>query len=128
MENKDTEGLRYYKWSEFDCKYEKGSAYKFMERKPVLLLDGYVTKTRYELPVILAYTSPKGASKLMLPSRSSHRVGMAIRVKVLNEKKRMSLVSYLILNGVRRISFNDESVYFDTDDLKGPILSSRFEG
>ena len=124
---KDTEGLKYYKWSEFDCPLEKGSAYKFMERLPVLLLDSYVTKTRYNIEVLEAYMSPKYADKHK-PSRSSHRVGHAIRVKITAPDKRMKFVSYLIHQGVRRIGFDNESVYYDTDDLKRPMLTYDFVG
>ncbi len=122
MFTSDTEGLDYLRWSQFDSPDEEGSGYKFMERTPVLLLDKYVRKTRYILDIQLAYTSPKYANQYILPSNSSHRVGLAVRIKILNQKKRMSLASFLINEGVRRIAFTKDYLYFDTDTLKAPML------
>jgi len=125
--NNNTEGLKYLQWSDFDCPLEEGSGYRFMERLPVLLLDRYITKTRYNIEVLEAYMSPKYADKFK-PSRSSHRVGHAIRVKITAPDKRMKFVSFLIHQGVRRIGFDDISVYYDTDDLKKPFLTYGFKG
>ena len=124
----NTEGLDYLTWDMFDCPYEKGSAVKFMERLPVLILDKYVKKTRCIIEIDLAYTSPKYADAYPLPSRSSHRVGNAVRIRCLNEKKRMKLIAFLVIEGVRRISFTNDDVYFDTDGLKAPFINQGFIG
>lgn len=123
----NTEGLKYLKWSDFDCPLEEGSGYRFMERLPVLILDQYITKTRYNINVLEAYMSPMYADKHK-PSRSSHRVGMAIRVGITAPDKRMKFIAFLIHQGVRRIGFDDESVYYDTDDLKRPMIVFGFNG
>jgi|TARA_R110000787_G_scaffold15296_3_gene47273 hypothetical protein len=121
--NKDIEGLDYLQWSLFDSKDEVGSGYKFMERKPVLILDKYVKKTRYILEIELAYVSPIEGNKNNLAMRDSHRVGHAVRLRMISPKKRMHLVAFLIKEGVRRIAFSKEYLYFDTDDLKEPMLN-----
>ena len=123
----NTEGLKYLKWSDFDCPLEEGSGYRFMERLPVLILDMYITKTRYNIDVLEGYMSPKYADKIK-PSRSSHRVGHAIRVSITAPDKRMKFIAFLIHQGVRRIGFDEVSVYYDTDDLKRPFLTYGFKG
>ena len=127
MTTNNTEGLRYLQWSEFDCPEEKGSGYRFMERLPVLILDKYITKTRYNIQVLEGYMSPKYANKHK-PARSSHRVGHAVRVKITAPDKRMKFIAFLIHEGVRRIGFDEVSVYYDTDDLKRPFLTYGFKG
>jgi len=124
----NTSGLTHLTWDLFDCPLQEGSAIKFMERTPVLLLDKYVRKTGRTLTINLAYTSPEFAKKKPLPSKSSHRVGLAVRVKCLNSKFRMQLISFLLFEGVRRISFSRDEIYFDTDPLKAPMLEYGFEG
>ncbi len=118
----DCEGLTYLRWSMFDSPDHLGSGKKFMEREPVLILDRIVAKTDMSLNITLAYTTPSYADKKRLISTDSHRVGKAVRIRVLNPKKRMKLISLLILEGVRRIAVDRNQVYFDTDDLKEDAL------
>lgn len=105
-------------WSLFDSPDEKGSGYKFMERQPVYILDRIVKRTRRNFNIILGYTTPSYATKYGLSSKDSHRVGRAVRIKILNPQKRMDLVRLLILEGVTRIAIAKDLVYYDTDDLK----------
>ena len=114
----DIEGLDYLQWSLFDSPDEKGSGYKFMEREPVYILDRIVKKTRRNFNIILGYTTPSYANKYGLSSKDSHRVGRAVRLRILNPQKRMDLVRLLILEGVTRIAVAKDIVYYDTDDLK----------
>lgn len=116
--NLDIEGLDYLQWSMFDSPDEIGSGYKFMERQPVYILDKIVKKTRRNFDVLLGYTSPSYANKIPLATNNSHRIGKAIKLRVLNPKKRMDLVRLLILEGVSRVAISRDEVYFDTDDLK----------
>ena len=116
--NLDIEGLDYLQWSLFDSPDEIGSGYKFMERQPVYILDKIVKKTRRNFDVLLGYTSPSYANKLSLANNNSHRIGKAIKLRVLNPKKRMDLIRLLILEGVSRIAVSNDVVYYDTDDLK----------
>jgi len=116
--NLDIEGLDYLQWSLFDSPDEIGSGYKFMERQPVYILDKIVKKTRRNFDVLLGYTSLSYANKLSLATNNSHRIGRAIKLRVLNPKKRMDLIRLLILEGVSRIAVSNDVVYYDTDDLK----------
>ncbi len=116
--NLDIEGLDYLQWSLFDSPDEIGSGYKFMERQPVYILDKIVKKTRRNFDILLGYTSPSYANKLSLATNNSHRIGKAIKLRVLNPKKRMDLIRLLILEGVSRIAVSNDVVYYDTDDLK----------
>lgn len=126
----DTTGLEFLRWSQFDCpQYDgEGTGLKFMERKPVLLLDKYVRKTGRNLTINQGYVSKRFADNNGYPSNSSHRVGLAVRVKCLNPKFRMELIAFLVNEGVRRISFNSKEVYFDTDTLKAPMMNYGFRG
>ena len=113
----NTEGLVHLYWELFDSPDSEGSAFNFMERKPVLILDDIVMENRWWKPKIeLAYTSKMYADILGLPTSSSHRVGKAIRLRVTNPKMRMFVVKHLILRGVVRIGVGMKHVYFDTDD------------
>ncbi len=114
----DIEGLDYLQWSLFDSPDEKGSGYKFMERQPVYILDKIVKKTRRNFNIILGYVTPSYGNKYGLSSKDSHRVGRAVRIKILNPQKRMDLVRLLIIEGVTRIAVAKDMVYYDTDDLK----------
>jgi len=126
----NTTGLEFLTWDMFDCPNVggEGTGLKFMERKPVLILDKFVKETGRKLTINLGYAGPHYATTNGLPSKSSHRVGLAVRVKVLNHKFRMQLIEFLLREGVRRISFMDKEVYFDTDPLKEPMLSYGFRG
>jgi len=114
----DIEGLDYLQWSLFDSPDEIGSGYKFMERQPVYILDKIVKKTRRNFDILLGYTSPNYAKRLLLATNNSHRIGKAVKLRVLNPKKRIDLVRLLILEGVSRIAVSNDVVYYDTDDLK----------
>jgi len=116
--NLDIEGLDYLQWSLFDSPDEIGSGYKFMERQPVYILDKIVKKTRRNFDILLGYTSPNYAKRLLLATNNSHRIGKAVKLRVLNPKKRIDLVRLLILEGVSRIAVSNDVVYYDTDDLK----------
>ena len=116
--NLDIEGLDYLQWSLFDSPDEIGSGYKFMERQPVYILDKIVKKTRRNFDILLGYTSPNYAKRLLLATNNSHRIGKAVKLRVLNPKKRIDLVRLLILEGVSRIAISNDVVYYDTDDLK----------
>jgi hypothetical protein len=126
----NTTGLEFLTWDMFDCPNwdGEGTGLKFMERKPVLLLDEYVRRTGRNLTINLGYVGKHYANTNGLPSNSSHRVGLAVRVKCLNEKFRMQLIAYLMEQGVRRISFNSKEVYFDCDPLKAPMFNYGFRG
>lgn len=118
MDTNDTEGLKYLRWSMFDCPYKAGTGYKFMEREPVLLLDDVVQATQMNLDIRLGYVTPHYAKMRGLVSIDSHRIGKAVKMRILSPKKRMRLVSALILRGVHRIGIDRDMVYFDTDDQK----------
>lgn len=122
-EERNCEGLLYLTWDMFDSPDQPGSGYKYMERECVMILDRVVHKTKMILNVELGYVSPTKAKMMGLTTHDSHRIGKAIRVRVLNPKKRMKLVSMLILLGVRRIALGWETVYFDTDSQKPEWLS-----
>jgi len=117
MEEQDTEGLERLKWSMFDCPYQEGTGYRLMERPPVLILDAIAKEQRLRFDVELGYTSPTYADTIGLISSDPHRAGLAVRIRVLNPKKRMQLVKHLILYGVSRIALSRETVYYDMDPL-----------
>ena len=116
-ESFNTEGLTHLYWELFDSADAKGSAFRFMEREPVLILDDIIKVFQYWRPqVILGYTSKPVADLLGLPTSSSFRVGKAIRLKAKNPKARMFLVENLIIRGVTRIAVCMDYVEFDTDN------------
>lgn len=119
-DKRNCEGLIYLTWDMFDSPDSPGSGYNFMEREPVIILDEVVRRTRRFLNVELAYTSKSYADKLSLVSKDSHRVGKAIRLRVVGTRKRFDLVKHLVDLGVKRIALGRETLYFDTDDLKPP--------
>jgi hypothetical protein len=123
FEVRNCEGLKYLTWSMFDSSDDIGSGYKFMEREPVLILDKVVDITKSTLNIELGYVTPMLASQLFLASNNSHRVGKAIKIRIVGGKKRMRIVKNLIKLGVVRIKISREFVYFDTDDLKQEELS-----
>lgn len=114
------EGLEYLTWDQFDSPDSPGSGYRFMERKPVIILDEITKKTRRTYDIQIGYCTPKQADKLRLASNNSHRVGKAIQLRVIDPKKKMQLIGYLCRFGVERIAVGRDVVYFDTDDLKEP--------
>lgn len=117
-EELDTDGLEYLRWSMFDSPDSEGSAYRFMEREPVYILDRMVKRYRFNLNIELAYTSKSVADKILLPKNSAHRIGRGIRLRCVGPKKRQKIIKALIEQGVNRIGVSKETVYFDTDDLK----------
>lgn len=121
-EQQNREGLMYLTWDMFDSPGDPGSGYRFMEREPVLILDEVVRKTKRFVNVELGYVSKLYADKNNFTTKDSHRVGKAIRLRILNPKKRFEIVKYLIMLDVKRIAVNMQTVYFDTDDLKPPSL------
>ena len=121
--NRNYEGLMYLSWDMFDSPGEEGSGYLFMEREPVLILDRVVSKIRRSIKVDLGYISKTYADKNVFPTKDSHRVGKAVRVRCLNPKKRIAIVKALIELGVERIAVSRDQVYYDTDELKPPMLS-----
>lgn len=125
-EEDDTQGLKFLLWSQFMCKCGKcsvSSGKDYMERLPVLILDDIAREERMRFDVLLAYVCEKSAYKdHFLPVKDSHRVGLAVKIRVLNVKKRLRLIRGLILRGVTRIGINKDSVYFDCDDLKEMAL------
>ena len=118
----DTEGLEYLKWSQFDSPDKAGSGYTYMERLPVLVLDDIIREYRFILDIKLGYVSEAYANKISLPLLDSHRIGKAIKIRVLNPKKRLRLVSALLYRGITRIAVSIDTVYFDTDDQKKDAL------
>jgi len=125
----DTEGLTHLRWSQFMCKCGKcevNSGKLYMERLPVLFLDAISREERMRMDVELGYVCQKSADKVhFLPSKDSHRVGLAIKIRVLNPFKRMKIVRGLVYRGVSRIALSDKSLYFDCDDLKQQALYIR---
>jgi hypothetical protein len=118
----DNEGLGFLLWSQFGCKCGKcsvSSGKDYMERLPILILDDIAREERMRFDVLLAYVCEKSAYKdHFLPTKDSHRVGLAVKIRVLNTQKRLRLVRGLILRGVTRIGIGKDDVYFDCDDLK----------
>jgi len=125
-EEDDTQGLNFLRWSQFMCKCGRckvSSGKDYMERLPILILDDLAREERMRFDVILGYVCDKSAYKdHFLPSKDSHRVGLAARVRVLNVQKRLRFVRGLILRGVTRIGIGKDYVYFDCDDLKSMSL------
>lgn len=117
-EYEDCEGLTFLTWSQFDSPDNKGSGKIFMEREPVLILDEVIRRTRMTLDIRMGYATPKYARMMGLTSKSQHRTGKAILLRVLCPKKRWKLIYNLMELGVTHIGLGREEMYFDTDDLK----------
>ena len=128
-EDDDIQGLQKLRWSQFGCKCcrcDVKSGKNFMERLPVLILDDVSREERMRMDITLAYTCKWASDKVhSLPTKDSHRVGLAVRIRVLNTQKRLRLVRGLILRGVTRIGIGRDDVYFDCDDLKEMSLFIR---
>jgi len=121
-EELDTEGLSVLRWSMFDSPDSKGSGYTYMEREPVVALDRAASRHRFIPNVLLGYTSKLYADKINLASTDSHRVGKAVRIRCVGNKKRIKLIRSLMEQGVQRFAVSSDMVYFDTDDLKHPAF------
>lgn len=120
-ERDDSEGLKKLLWSQFMCKCGRcdvSSGKRLMEKIPVIILDQIAQEERIRFDVELAYICKPHADELVLTSINSHRAGLAVKVRVLNPKKRMLIIRGLIVRGVTRIALNDKYIYFDVDDLK----------
>jgi hypothetical protein len=121
-EQMDREGLRVLRWSMFDSPDAVGSAYRFMEREPVVALDRAAHRYEYRPDVILGYTSKPVADKMGLVSIDSHRIGKAVRIRCVGYKKRLVLIRTLMEQGIMRFAIAKDFVYFDTDELKPPAI------
>ena len=120
-EEEDSEGLSRLLWSQFMCKCGKCSVKtgkNFMERLPVYILDDIAKEERMRFDIELAYVCKTEADKTSIPTRDPHRVGLGVKIRILNAQKRMKLVRGLVVRGVTRIGINDKFIYFDTDDLR----------
>jgi len=128
-EEDDRQGLLFLRWSQFMCKCGKckvSTGKDYMERLPVLILDDVAREERMRFDVTLGYTCKWASDKIhSLPSKDSHRVGLAVKIRILNTQKRLRLVRGLILRGVTRIGIGKDDVYFDCDDLKRMSLFLR---
>ena len=120
----NTEGLTHLYWDLFDSVDSTGSAFRYMEREPILILDDIIKQHQYWRPfVLLGYTSQPVADLLGLPTSSSFRVGKAVRLRAKNPRARMFIVENLIIRGVTRIAASLDYVEFDIDNyLKKPAL------
>ncbi len=122
----DCEGLTYLRWSMFDSPDKVGSGKMFMEREPVLILDDVIRLTKMNWianNIKLGYTSKWYADRNRIATNSSHRVGRAITIHCVGNHKRGLIVKALFNLGIKRIGINKKEIYFDTDDLKKPMLS-----
>jgi len=129
-EEDDRLGLQELRWSQFMCKCGRcdvKSGKNYMERLPVLILDDVSREERgSRMDIELGYVCKWSADNIhMLPSKDPHRVGLAIKIRVINPMKRLKIVRGLILRSVTRIALSQNSLYFDTDDLKGMALYLR---
>jgi hypothetical protein len=95
-----------------------GSGKRLMERTPVFILEDIAREERMRFDIELAYVCKNSADDLVLPTKDSHRVGLAVRIRMLSSVKRIKLIRGLIMRGVTRIAVNQKYVYYDTDDLK----------
>jgi len=117
----DSEGLKKLLWSQFMCKCgvcDVSSGKRLMEKIPVIILDQIAQEERMRFDIELAYVCKGYADKIGLISMDSHRAGLAVRIRILNPKKRMLVIRGLIVRGVTRIALSDKYIYFDVDDLK----------
>ena len=112
------EGLTYLHWELFDSPDKEGSGYNFMEREPVFILDTVIHMLKCKINITLGYCSKDYADNIRLGTKDSHRLGKAIRLRVVGNRKRMKVVKCLIELGVTRIAVSRDTVYFDTDTFK----------
>jgi len=127
-EEDDRQELKKLLWSQFMCKCGKCSVKtgkNFMERLPVFILDEIALEERMRFDIELGYVCKSKGNKIFLPTKDSHRTGLGIKVRILNNMKRLKVVRGLIVRGVTRIALADEFIYFDTDDLKPMALYLR---
>jgi len=124
----DEDGLKKLLWSQFGCKCGRcdiSSGKRLMDKIPVIVLDQIAQEERMLMDIELGYTCKPHADEISLPSMDSHRAGLAVRIRVVNPKKRMLITRGLIIRGVTRIGINEKYLYYDTDDLKQLALYCR---
>lgn len=117
----DSFDLRRLLWSQFMCKCGScrvDTGQRLMEKLPVYILDQIAVEERIRFDIELAYVCKIHADNLLLTSQDSHRAGLAVKIRVLNPKKRLVIIRGLIVRGVTRIALNEKYIYFDVDDLK----------
>lgn len=127
-EEDDRQELKKLLWSQFMCKCGKCSVKtgkNFMERLPVFILDEIALEERMRFDIDLGYVCKPKGDKIFLPTKDAHRAGLGIKVRVLNNMKRLKVMRGLIVRGVTRIALADDFIYFDTDDLKPMALYLR---
>ena len=121
----DEEGLSVLKWSMFDSPDLLGSGKRFMESEPVWILDEVFRTERLKGYIHLGYTSKTYADRIGLGLESEHRIGKAIKFKCINPSHRLRFVRSLMQYGIERITIYDNSIYFDTENMKGSVLNFR---
>ena len=121
----DEEGLSILKWSMFDSPDLLGSGKRFMESEPVWILDKVFRTERLKGYIHLGYTSKTYADRIGLGLESEHRIGKAIKFKCINPSHRLRFVRSLMQYGIERITIYDNSIYFDTENMKGSFLNFR---
>ena len=121
----DEEGLKVLKWSMFDSPDLLGSGKRFMESEPVWILDEVFRTERLKGYIHLGYTSKTYADKIGLGLESEHRIGKAVKFKCINPSHRLRFVRSLMQYGIERITIYDNSIYFDTENMKGSVLNFR---
>jgi hypothetical protein len=121
----DEEGLSILKWSMFDSPDLLGSGKRFMESEPVWILDEVFRTERLKGYIHLGYTSKTYADRIGLGLESEHRIGKAIKFKCINPSHRLRFVRSLMQYGIERITIYDNSIYFDTENMKGSVLNFR---
>ena len=121
----DEEGLKILKWSMFDSPDLLGSGKRFMESEPVWILDEVFRTERLKGYIHLGYTSKTYADKIGLGLESEHRIGKAVKFKCINPSHRLRFVRSLMQYGIERITIYDNSIYFDTENMKGSVLNFR---
>jgi len=124
--NDDSDGLKHLLWSQFMCKCgicDVGNGKRNMERLPVLILEDIAREERMRFDIELAYVCKGSADKMFLSTVDSHRVGLAVKIRIVSSLKRIKLIRGLIMRGVTRFRVTDKSVYFDCDDLKAMTFS-----
>ena len=109
----------------FDSPDLLGSGKRFMESEPVWILDEVFRTERLKGYIHLGYTSKTYADRIGLGLESEHRIGKAIKFKCINPSHRLRFVRSLMQYGIERITIYDNSIYFDTENMKGSVLNFR---
>lgn len=95
--------LQYFNYSDFDCPLSPGSGERFMDRKVILGLEDIIQTEDCHIKnyITLAYASKTRADQLSLPAWDPHRAGLAVRIKTLNNPRRV----YKLVRGAMRAGF-----------------------